>query len=1018
MRNKLLCVLSLFGLIAANAADFYVDANSTAQTPDGTQESPFASIKAAVDAANAKGAETGEDTFVYIRALGTDDDGNEIAYVFDDISDLVTVTATNMTITSWGVEKPLIELAPELGKNVYDVTENAFDPNAITLGEKIRMDEKNSDSIDLYCEVKNLKFRFYGENHDSREGQSLGTDGKVIRVIGRHCVVDSCEFQAVGVFKAKKSGRAVVGPDNGTTPEGYEAQNDRARIGAHLSVKNCFFEGIKNLAAGVICVSYYGKAHNNVFLDCDRVWWPIKQSAGGYFVSNKVVNLSKPFPSNSENYSENEDMEIAYNVFVNSDLSFFNKAYRGMNRLVVHHNTIVGYNKFINVSDTGNSKWEWTPTIYNNLIVLSGDDSVLFSEEANHILEGKTTTIKSGSSFRGNVYLAAAFAGGTAAALEGYNLENSLECVNNLEIFEVPAFIETEDVFSDDYYRLNSDRYSWSLGIDSDSGKMPEYVGALEPAALGLGLVLDSFDCSSTQLAAGHEIVFSVFYANNKGAVRIYWDFDGDGTYDEQGEELSCTYRYKKAGFYLPMVKIVDMETGVEVVKSFASQLQIGGGIIYVDSLAEASGDGSEEKPYITIRQGVEAAVNDAIVYVRGGAGREYRISSADDLITIVSPRMTLCSEAQLEPARVIVDSALNSQVENPSVITVAEGADSSTISGFEFVYYGENFEGSSGNSLGEKGTVINVLAVGTSVSDCSFYQYGSAKNIADDGDPRKSVFVIASAAAQNSGAELGKRLSVSGCRFVGVTGDKRQMKGVWCGKDAIVAENFYTNCVTMFVPLKAYGATTFSFVSNILVECNSIKTTYGSYNEWPKAEIAYNTFTTSSGEPFILKGKYGLTSDNVRIHHNTIVGSSAFIAVDKIEDASWKPQIYENLIVLSEGGVLIRENFSKPPSNRTTSFLEGAVFRNNAYFASGICGGVASELSGYNLLDMLEMADNHVLAAAPRFISIDPESSDFYRLKARKGGWSYSTSATGYPGYVGAIEPELRPEGFSINVR
>ena len=121
MRNKLLCVLSLFGLIAANAADFYVDANSTAQTPDGTQESPFASIKAAVDAANAKGAETGEDTFVYIRALGTDDDGNEIAYVFDDISDLVTVTATNMTITSWGVEKPLIELAPELGKNVYPV---------------------------------------------------------------------------------------------------------------------------------------------------------------------------------------------------------------------------------------------------------------------------------------------------------------------------------------------------------------------------------------------------------------------------------------------------------------------------------------------------------------------------------------------------------------------------------------------------------------------------------------------------------------------------------------------------------------------------------------------------------------------------------------------------------------------------------------------------------------------------------------------------------------------------------
>ncbi|MBR5457340.1 MAG: hypothetical protein IKV56_01115, partial [Kiritimatiellae bacterium] len=101
MKHKLLGMFLAFGVFAANAADFYVDANSTAETPNGSQASPYKTIVEAVNAANAKGEATGESTFVYIRALGKDDSGNDIPYVFDDKDDLVLVTATNMTITSW-----------------------------------------------------------------------------------------------------------------------------------------------------------------------------------------------------------------------------------------------------------------------------------------------------------------------------------------------------------------------------------------------------------------------------------------------------------------------------------------------------------------------------------------------------------------------------------------------------------------------------------------------------------------------------------------------------------------------------------------------------------------------------------------------------------------------------------------------------------------------------------------------------------------------------------------------------
>ena len=1022
MKHKLLGMFLAFGVFAANAADFYVDANSTVETPDGSQASPYKTIVEAVNAANAKGEATGEATFVYIRALGKDDSGNDIPYVFDDKEDLVLVTATNMTITSWGDEKPLIELAASLGKNVYDATEAEvrgkifFEPNAITLGTKTKISDKKCNSIDLYCEVKNLRFRFFGQNHDSLEGQSLGAMGKVIRVNGRHCIIDGCEFKAEGSFKLSKSGRCVVGTDNGDNPEGSNSENDRDTVGKYLTIRNCLFDNIKNLSVGAICVSSEGKVNNNVFLDCDRVFYATKQASGGYFVSNKVVNCTKPIMSTGEGYGENSNGEVAYNIFVCPDgVDFFNKMFRGFTGTPkIHHNTVVGARNFINVENiiaSNGNETTWKPEIYDNLIILKGDGGVICENTAK-LKEGLTTSFKPGAFFEGNVYCAAQFISGTAKENELYDISAGLRIGDNTSLGEVPYFLETEDVYSPDFYRLNEARYSWVRKEDA-------FVGAVEPIALALGLSVDDFSISGEKFAVGSEIEFSIVYSLNQGSVYIYWDFDGDGVYDAEGFEPSCKHTFFNGGSFRPVVKIVDQTTGAVVTKEYpASPLAIGGSLIYVDALADADGDGSKERPYLSIAKAAQVALADSIIFVRGGQDRRYLIDSFDDLVVIDKPNITIKSWGENGNPIVEVSPNLASTLGvAPSIFKILADASGVVVSEIDFVWYGETEEAS--ESFNDKGGyLIDVYGDFVTVEKCSFKQEGAIKQNAD------KCWAVYAHAGQNSPENaIGKNLKVVNCFFSGESGNAKQLQSIHCGVNPEIIGNVYTNCHKMFYALKG-NLCDFSFVSNKIVECSSLDFRGGNWRELQKGVIAYNTFVTTKGDPFIVRENFGLVDKESYIHHNTVIGSTNFVHITNVGIGSfdsWCPRMHDNLIVLGKDGVLFREDGDVLKDTHSSSFKTdgGATFNNNAYLSSNkISIGTATELEGYDLSKGLTIEKNRVLTEVPRFLSTDLNSPDYYRLKSRKGDWAFATATGGYPNYVGAIEPQLMADGFSIVVR
>jgi hypothetical protein len=85
---------------------------------------------------------------------------------------------------------------------------------------------------------------------------------------------------------------------------------------------------------------------------------------------------------------------------------------------------------------------------------------------------------------------------------------------------------------------------------------------------------------------------------------------------------------------------------------------------------------------------------------------------------------------------------------------------------------------------------------------------------------------------------------------------------------------------------------------------------------------------------------------------------------------------------------------------------------------ADNFDAGKALSLEGYDLSKGLKVEKNTEIAEAPRFMSTDVNSPDFMRPRARKGDYPFSAAVGGYPNYVGAQEPKLRPEGMRVIIR
>ena len=1008
MMQRLAPVAALALGLAANAVlatDIYVDALSGAATPDGSAAAPYATLKDAVTAANAL---SGNSTILVRGGAGR-------VYEIDGAEDLTTVSVSGLAITSWGGDKPVFHIS----RNLCVATNS---PSIITFAAGADYGAVSNLVFNYYCETAVSSNEAKKESTGNKSGNSLGLNGKILVFTANHCTVDGCEFHQTGAAQGNGSPN-VIASDAG--------ERTVKTQGTHLAIGNCLFDGLGFGDKRMIQIASHARIFCNVYTNCTGYFYPIKGGEGGYFASNRVVNCSQPIYGSGGNYNEFNNGEIAYNIFVNSGVDFFVKStqYGTSGSPRFHHNTVIGCQNFIYVKDV--NKMQWTPWIFDNLILTTDDGSVIREDATS--LANRVSSFKSGSFFSGNAYWSHNFNSGTAPAnFDQYSLGLAVTSDNHA-LAAQPQFIETNDYTSADFYRLNSARYPWVTQAAGATGVIDKvmvtyeatYIGAVEPSneagTPGEFFRVDGVALNLSTSVPPATAIFEVAFSLNAGEVTFEWDFDGDGVFEfASGTANVATNIYAAHGDYTASVRLTDAGTGRSIVAALsASPIRLRYNEAYVDANALEGGDGSATQPFTTIAEGVSACGAHGAIHVRGGSGRTYAIATADDLIVFPERYMSIDAYGGEGNAQVVVDPGLGTTVPNASVITITNDAVYATVSGLDFVWYGSDGGANAGDSLGRSGRAIDIYGGHAMVSNCTFRQIGRVSN------PLSSEGGYAAIATRSIQGDVshGDYLEVRDCRFENAA-STRQLTAVRQGLHAIVSDCMFSNCYQVVFPVKgAFGS--FSFVTNVLVDCRAIDTKYGAYNEWPSPEIAHNVFVTSDGQPFIRKnGNYGLTGDGCRIHHNTIVGSTNFIEVLDTANTPWQPQIFDNLIVL-KGGAVFKETGTGFNGDNTSSFKTGGsgTFRNNVWFATGLTEDTATTLANYDISNGLAISGNYELTAAPKFNSTDFSSPDFYRpVKFPGAAWTAPGAAWTdgglYADFIGAKKPSAKKAATFFNVR
>jgi hypothetical protein len=974
---------------SAGAADLYVDA-SAAAGGDGSQAAPFATIREAVDAANLlSGAST-----IHV-APGT--------YAIASASDFATVSVPDLTIAAADPsDKPVVALDPDLS-----LAQNNPVVFAVPVG---------SDRLT----VANLTFTFSYAGDKNAAGNSLGQSGKLFSFAANGCVFDGCEFVQTGTTGRNWTEGGVLYADS--------SEANHAKRGTDLVVRNCRFDHVGASTFRPIKFADNAKIVGNLFDSCSGYFTVHKQSAGGYFVSNRVVNCTRPIYSNGDNYGEIRNGEIAYNVFVASDVPFFEKrnnaGYAGQPRF--HHNTVVGCSGFVQVDEVNSI--EWTPWIFDNLVVASGTGCIIRENATS--LANRKSSFKEGSFFTGNAWFATDFVSGTAPAqFDDYEL--GLAVSGNKELAAVPAFLDTTDPASPDYYRLNARRYPWAYTlaggasgtIDKQAVSYPAtYVGAVEPADIpgepGEFFELDSLSMDLSTNLVPATAVFAVGWTGNEGPVTVEWDFEGDGTWDRSGSADTVTWIYAVPGDFIPKVRLTDTATSKTVVGEISAMIRLRMTDVYVDANAADGGDGTEAAPLRSIAAAVPLCTVHGTVHVRGGDDRVYNIETADDLVVVTAERYLTIAKWGEDRPRIVVARTLHSVTNNPSVISIPVGVVHTTISGFDFTYYGSSTANAPDSSLGQKGRCIDVQGDYTTVDDCVFRQVGNytdSRGKLTYGEVADGIGHAAVATrAQQSDQNNGRYLTVARCSFLGESED-RSMRATRLGADSTLSGNVFSNCCYVLWAVKN-SYLPYLIESNVLYRCGTVPTgIYGSYGEFRNVEFRYNIFWCDSGSavPFITKNNNGL-NETVVFHHNTVVNASHFAEIEN-RTLSWHPRIFDNLFVIDPASTdvhtVFKNNQTAFASGNFSSFKTGGdgCLMNNAWYATnGISGGPATLVEGYDLSAGCTVVSNVVLATPPSFVSVRIDSPDFCRPASRNGDWVGSGYAwTGddgeYDDWIGA---------------
>ena len=451
----------------ASGAGFYVDSQAT-PGGNGTQASPFATIQEGVDAAAAG------DT-IYLNG----------SLFVTNASQCVVIPADKpeLTLAKWSADRFSIEVDNDFMKNM----ENKASTNIITVCAQ----SNTISGIEFIYHKTSLGLQNYGR-------------GSFIFFRTNYQTVADCRF-----FRpATDATPGYAGVDRLISGQSWGGKQNNDNGQDYMTIRNCVFENTIGFRGDThkypIGIGNYGTIANCVFSNC---WSFATAIQNGKFNNHTIVSnvlilaamdaarflapaeqMSGVFTSAFGGMGKGE---IAYNVFVgrNHDFPLFNYGRNdgfSSGKVSFHHNTVIGFDcLFSGGLSSKNIYGENKASLdfFDNII----DANVLFYENASDTAH-QLSAIKAGSVFRNNAVCLTnndVIATGKATESEMYNLFEKLTMTNNFYLANLPVFVETNDVYSADFYRpklrSGNDVELWRIGWPGENNEYPNFVGAREP---------------------------------------------------------------------------------------------------------------------------------------------------------------------------------------------------------------------------------------------------------------------------------------------------------------------------------------------------------------------------------------------------------------------------------------------------------------------------------------------------------------------------------------------------------
>ncbi len=462
-------------LLSATAATYYA-APGASSNGNGTQASPFNSLSAAIAAA--------------------------------DAGDTILVTGTTYAINS-DADTMLIPPGKDGLTIRYDSDGTGRLP--VVVSDTYVVDGSRNSIVSNASEnvtISGFAFSF----GPTSIGKDKVASVKLIVTDAPYFTVDNCEFFCTG--KPGWGGSGSVG----VVFCGHDAPNTKGNA-THLLVQNCYFHDLVgsrgDIARDPIAAYDDATIRNCVF---ENTWGVVLAANNGQFknftfVSNVVTvanfiqkNMSYHRLSNRNAasgalfHSAYRGMgggaEIAFNVFIgngDAECGIFNKfrfdGFKG--NISFHHNTVrdFGYIWGYYDKDSSTSTKQTVLTLYDNILMLNVG-GVLFRDEGykNERINGPFFA-KPGSFFRNNA-LTTPYTTFAGAATEDATFDPSdLLIADNIDLTAVPAFRNTTDRTSPNYYQLRTSDEPW-VYLRAKADAMPAYIGAIEPFYVPMSTVI------------------------------------------------------------------------------------------------------------------------------------------------------------------------------------------------------------------------------------------------------------------------------------------------------------------------------------------------------------------------------------------------------------------------------------------------------------------------------------------------------------------------------------------------